>query len=334
VAGTILQLGNVSPVRSHRLPDGTVQALPASDMGRQITTVHFPHGADQREAAHRALGVDEQGEPLPRWSEDTPDGFRQNDRMLGNIGRVLSADQKRYALAIRDLEDLWWGTGTHSDQPPAWAASDDPAFAEAVAAWFNSEGGTCEVGEPDGWTPAEASEQAARHMARLQDGGAPPIGGGALESEWLPEEFSEAFRSRWREHELLTNAGRDALHAQHVGTAAQPAAFFQMAFANSATATTPAAGDTTLAGEITTAGGGLLRGAATYAHTTGTNTSTLTRTVTANGSDTLPVTISQDGVFNAASAGTLGYKTVLTPSTATLSASGDNLTTTHTLTIG
>jgi hypothetical protein len=318
VAGTILQLGNRAPVRAVTLPDGTVQASPAPDVGRQVTTVHFPAGADQREAAHRALGV------------DAPEGWRQNDRTLARIGRSLADEQKRFALAILDIDNLWWGL--HSDEPPDWVASDDMAFAGAVADYFNAEGGSVEVGEPDGWTPPEAKASAAAQLERLT--GQPPAGGGALGTEWLPEVFSDEFRARWREHELLTNAGRDALHAQHVGTAAQPAAFFQMAFANSATATTPAAGDTTLAGEITTAGGGLLRGAATYAHTTGTNTSTLTRTVTANGSDSLPVTISQDGVFNAASAGTLGYKTALTPSTATLSASGDNLTATHTLTIG
>lgn len=130
---------------------------------------------------------------------------------------------------------------------------------------------------------------------------------------------------------LLTNGGRDALHAQHLGTSAQPAAFNYMALTASATA--PAATDTTLTGEITTAGGGLVRAQATYAHTTGTNTTTLTKTFTANGSDTLPVTLAQIGVLNASSSGTLGYHTALN-ATATLNVSGDNLTVTETVTAG
>lgn len=130
---------------------------------------------------------------------------------------------------------------------------------------------------------------------------------------------------------LLTNVGRDAVHAQHMSTAAQPAAFNYIGLTASTTA--PAATDTTLTGEITTAGGGLIRAQATYAHTAGTNTSTLTKTFTANGSDSLPVVVAQIGVFNAATAGTLGYHTALSAS-ATLNVSGDNITVTETVTAG
>lgn len=130
---------------------------------------------------------------------------------------------------------------------------------------------------------------------------------------------------------LLTNGGRDALHDQHLGTSAQPASFNYMCL--SANTTTESASNTTCPGEITTAGGGLLRAQATYAHTAGTNTSTLTHTFTANGSDSLPVTVAKIGVLNASSAGTLGYEKLLS-ATATLSASGDNLTVTFTDTAG
>ncbi len=130
---------------------------------------------------------------------------------------------------------------------------------------------------------------------------------------------------------LLVNAGRDGLHAQHLGTAAQPAAFNWMAV--SANVTAPAAANTTLPGEIVTAGGGLLRAQATYAHTAGTNTSTLTKTFTANGSDVLPVTIAKIGVLNASTGGTLGYETLLN-ATATLTVSGDNVAITETVTAG
>lgn len=130
---------------------------------------------------------------------------------------------------------------------------------------------------------------------------------------------------------LLTSVGRDALHAQHMGTAAQPAAFNYMAL--SANATAPSTASTTLPGEIVTAGGGLLRAQATYAHTTGTNISTLTKTFTANGSDALPVTLAKIGVLNAASVGTLGYETLLN-AVAPLTISGDNVAITETLTAG
>jgi hypothetical protein len=130
---------------------------------------------------------------------------------------------------------------------------------------------------------------------------------------------------------LLTNGGRDALHAQHLGTSAQPAAFNFVGL--TANATAPAAGDTTLTGEITTAGGGLPRKQVTYAHTGGTNTSTLTGTFTANGSDALPVTVAKIGVFNAVTGGTLGYETLLN-ATATLTIAGDNVAVTDTITGG
>lgn len=97
-------------------------------------------------------------------------------------------------------------------------------------------------------------------------------------------------------------------------------------------ATAPAATDTTLATEITTAGGGLIRKSSTYAHTGGANSYTLTTTFTVNGSDTgLPVTIAKIGVFNSLTSGTMVFETLLS-ATATLSAVGDALTTTHTVT--
>lgn len=132
---------------------------------------------------------------------------------------------------------------------------------------------------------------------------------------------------------LLTNTGRDGLHAQFLSTSAPPATFNYMALANSATATTPLATDTVLTGEITTTGGGLIRAQATYAHTAGTNTSTLTKTFTANGSDALPVTVSQQAVFNASTAGTMALKTALNAN-ATLTVSGDNVAVTETVTAG
>ncbi|MEK6443648.1 hypothetical protein [Pseudonocardia sp. T1-2H] len=94
-----------------------------------------------------------------------------------------------------------------------------------------------------------------------------------------------------------------------------------------ANATAPAATDTALAAEITTAGGGLVRQLGVYAHTTGVAGYTLTGTYTANGSDALPVIVAKVGVFNSMvpGAGGLGFETSLS-STATFAASGDQLT--------
>lgn len=129
---------------------------------------------------------------------------------------------------------------------------------------------------------------------------------------------------------MLTNAGMDMVAAQISGTSAQPAAANYIAL--TANSSDPAAGDTTLTGEITTAGGGLVRAQATYAHTGGTATYTLTKTFTANGSDALPVTIAKVGVFNASSSGTLAFEKLL-GTTVTLSASGDATTITETVTL-
>ncbi len=129
---------------------------------------------------------------------------------------------------------------------------------------------------------------------------------------------------------MRTNAGADHQVATSYGTSAQPAAANYIAL--TANSTAPAAGDTTLTGEITTGGGGLIRAQATYAHTNGTNTATLTKTFTANGSDSLPVTLAKIGVFNASSSGTLVFETLL-PATAVMSQSGDAATITETVTV-
>jgi hypothetical protein len=92
------------------------------------------------------------------------------------------------------------------------------------------------------------------------------------------------------------------------------------------------ASDSTLPSEIATAGGGLIRQAAAYAHTTSATTYTLTGTYTVNGSDSIPVTIHKMGTFDALTGGILFHETVLSAD-ATLSAIGDALTVTQTVTM-
>lgn len=129
---------------------------------------------------------------------------------------------------------------------------------------------------------------------------------------------------------LLTKAGWDALASSGFNTSTQAAAINYIAL--TANASAAANTDTTLTGEITTGGGGLVRAQATYAHTGSTAVVTLTKTFTANGSDSLPVTLAKVGAFNASSSGSMGFETLLS-ATATLTASGDNVTLTWTLTL-
>lgn len=130
---------------------------------------------------------------------------------------------------------------------------------------------------------------------------------------------------------MLHTAGKDFV-ASALGDRSGSRAAAADYLALTANTTTPGAGDTTLTAEIATASGGLVRAQATYAHTGGAGTYTLTKTFTANGSDSLPVTIGKVGVFNASSGGTMPWSSLLSP-TATLSAVGDALTVTETVTI-
>lgn len=110
-------------------------------------------------------------------------------------------------------------------------------------------------------------------------------------------------------------------------------------------ATAFAATDTTLAtgggAEEWVSGAGLRRRLATWAHTTGTATYTVANTFTANGSDTgLPKAIAKMGIFQhfvnttvtTSNSGQMLFETVLS-ATATIAASGDNVTITDTVTI-
>lgn len=129
---------------------------------------------------------------------------------------------------------------------------------------------------------------------------------------------------------MRTNSGADWQAAQMGSTA--PATNGANYVALSADATAPAATDTTLATEIATAGGGLIRAQATYAHTIGTTTYTLTKTFVANGSDALPVTPRKAGFFPTAAAGALVFETAIsTPPT--LAATGDQITVTETVSL-
>lgn len=321
MSATVL-LGNVAPYRQEPDELGAPRPVPADLGGNTVTEVIMREGYDDADASRLALSTD-------------------NDPVLVAIREVLPDKLHDLAVAVLEVNDAW--STAHSADPPEWVESTDKRLAQALAAWWTREVGDltgvdvarlasepaygtamstrlagrdheCVIGRPDGWTSVVD---------------VPPLAGGAHATEW--SHFDEDLRSRARVRELLTNAGRDAIHAQHFGTGAQPAAVNYLAV--SANTTAESAANTTLPGEITTAGGGLIRKQATYAHTAGTNTSTLTATFTANGSDTLPVTLAKVGALNAASGGTLGYEKLL-GTTATISASGDNAAITFTGTVG
>lgn len=101
-----------------------------------------------------------------------------------------------------------------------------------------------------------------------------------------------------------------------------------------ATGTAAVDGDTALTGEIATAGGGLIRSLMTYAHTAAGTTSTLIKTWTCNGTDSLPVTVLQMAIFQGVvlAASRMVFRTVLNASMA-FSLSGDQGQVTHTTTL-
>jgi hypothetical protein len=231
---------------------------------------------------------------------DTPDGQ--------TIGETFKA--------VTDPGGIW---ATHTggrDVSPAWVASDSPGLAQLLAEHYGADGKAIEVRDLEDVTDKKGV---------VVPGGALPV---LLATVlMLPVLAVLLLRVQgW----LKTNAGNDFQAAQMGGAASATAVAKWVAL--TANATAPAAGDTTLTGEITTAGGGLIRKAGTYAHTTGAASYTITTVFTANGSDSLPVTIAKRGIFDASAAGNMVFETLVSP-TATLSASGDSLTLTDTISL-
>jgi hypothetical protein len=211
-----------------------------------------------------------------------------------------------------------WTRHSQDGKAPAWVASDSPGLAALVSEHF----GGIEVRDLE--EPSTGGGSAAGAVQAMLPTMLATVLALMLAIPVLAWVFA---RTRPL---LLTNAGKDMISAQIAGSASATAVAKWTAL--TANVTAPAAGDTTLTGEITTGGGGLIRKTGTYAHTGGTATYTMTTVFTANGSDALPVTIGKRGVFDAASAGNMVYETLVSP-TATISASGDQLTLTDTVTI-
>ena len=127
-------------------------------------------------------------------------------------------------------------------------------------------------------------------------------------------------------HNLLPTEGRDWMHAQcYTNTSAGTRGCGWMALTE--TNITPAAGDTTLTGEITT--NGLQRAdATTKTHTDNTNSTSIQHIFTASGTFT---TVRASGLFTASSSGVMVHENTFT---STALASSDQLQVTWTLQLG
>jgi hypothetical protein len=101
----------------------------------------------------------------------------------------------------------------------------------------------------------------------------------------------------------------------------------------SANASAVGAGDTTLVGEITTAGGGLIRKIAALTHSASAATGTVVAVFTANGTDSLPQTIHKMGISNSLLSTVINLLQTVLNADATITTSGDQLTITDTITL-
>lgn len=126
-------------------------------------------------------------------------------------------------------------------------------------------------------------------------------------------------------HNVITTVGRDYLHSQGYNTSGGAAnGFCYIALSNDALTETSAS--TTLSTEI--AANGLTRAVGVYAHTTGTNTSTITKTFTCS---TLAQAAQKAALFTASSSGTMNHALAFTQRTLQI---GDTLAVTFTITLG
>lgn len=133
---------------------------------------------------------------------------------------------------------------------------------------------------------------------------------------------------------IIHNSGRDAVHDMVWDIGGQPAAMGYMLISTDTASSV--ATQTTVPDEVNDSGesGGLVRKTGTFAHTSSTNTSTLTATWTVNSDDTGgPWAITKGGIINASSSGILGWSDLL-GSASDLASVGDSTTITATMTAG
>jgi hypothetical protein len=320
----VLHIGNAAVLEQHK-PDPKTDLLVARerpDLGHSVTALHLPP------AYAKALAA---GQP----------SFKERMAHPGPYGHP-------YDAAMFDLITAW---GLLSADAPTWVTASHDGVAEAASALFEAERpkkkdrdhahglGVILADEPEHDTALRAAQlhldadpgQLARSLGIPRAALADVVD---LDALCMGDRDPRSSRmQKLREAAILTmlktNAGIDLIFNASFGTAAQPAAITWVGL--TANAVAPAATDTTLAGEIATAGGGLIRAQVVFSHTAGTATATLVKTYTGNASDAYPVTIAKIGGFNASSAGTMGLETLLT-TVAPINQSGDFVQITDTLT--
>jgi hypothetical protein len=139
------------------------------------------------------------------------------------------------------------------------------------------------------------------------------------------ETYGDWFYAAKDKHNLLTTGGRDFFHQQCYKDSGLGSAGTTFVAVTTSTFT-PASGDTTLASEETLHG--FARALGTYAHTGGTNATTVTITFTATGAET---NLQASALFTASSSGTMSHEATFTPTTF---ATNDQLQITWTLNLG
>lgn len=253
----------------------------------------------------------------------------------------------------------------HSDDPPEWVESSNRNLAALLADHYTTveqvdpDTGEvliaeheCVVGRPAGWKgegldalpPVDAPPE-TRFGPEARGGGNAPVSRGGGEPSFVDDYILDQRihvqrvepRNPWAGEELRVDSGKDFQSrvmgdTASTGTGSYAAANF---IGLSTSATAPAAGDTVTtweAVELQAASGGLNRAQATYAHTAGASTYTLTKAFTANANDGASNTIQKIGVLNAARpGGSLVFETALSSPPALVA--GDQLTITETVTI-
>lgn len=294
--------------------------------------------------------VVELGNQAPHEVQRDPDGLSsvgvtpENTKALGGtrVTTVEFPDDTTLGEALVTITRKGGVWDYHSSEKPLWVASNSPEFEALLAVHFECDRGKPEdveethftVNGPPGVTDAldavppeeEPDPEAGFIKARL----AVTLALVALGSIFHALLFA-AVGSMFR-YELRTDAGKDFQSRVMGDTASTGTGSYAAANYIGLTedATAPAAGDTTLTGELVVGtSAGLQRAQATYAHTAGASTYTLTKTFTLTGAT--PRTINKIGIFNASASGTLVFETLVS-SPPTL-ATNDQIALTETVTI-
>lgn len=314
MAPTYVKLGNVAPKEaSYDVYD------PADYSPDRLRAIAEDKGVST-EGTHEEIAARLSATPV----FNTLDGLR--------VTEIRFPEGTKLSEAFRTVTDQRGVWAYHSDDVPEFVESDSEQLAQMLAEEYG-----CVVGIPDdlearyhtengppGVGPQEADVSSDEQEIAPDDVQPFPRDGGFIAPLLLLGVFA-AWLSNLFRSELRTDAGKDFQSAVMGTTGAQPAPANYIGLTEDATA--PAAGDTTLTGEL--AGNGLGRAQATYAHTTGASTYTLTKTFTS--SDGTARTIRKAGVFNAAANGTMVFETAVT--NPPVLQSGDQLTLTETVTI-